>query len=119
MNVVLSLVNGRTIGSGENKEEHLEDMNPSPMSWHKNCKTTFGIANNNGKGTNISVFDRSATTEERLVEQCGDFRASGMDDVVGRHGTNGTVFTVVVFESVQKKRRRHSCEFMFTIRRTR
>ena len=59
MNVVLSLVNGRTIGSGENKEEYLEDMNPSPMSWHKNCKTTFGIANNNGKGTNISVFDRS------------------------------------------------------------
>ena len=30
MNVVLSLVNGRTICSGENKEEYLEDMNPSP-----------------------------------------------------------------------------------------
>ena len=35
-----------------------------------------------------------------------------MDDEVGRHGTNGTVFTVVVFENVQKMRRRHSCEFM-------
>ena len=49
--------NGRYTADEEETEEDL--VNPSPLSWHKNCKTTFGIASNSEKGTKISVFDLS------------------------------------------------------------
>lgn len=67
LKVVASLANGgRGLGgSGGEDDEEEEDnslesaMRPSPLSWHANCKTTFGIAHNDRKGTKISVFDRS------------------------------------------------------------
>ena len=58
--------NGRYDADEEETEEDL--VNPSPLSWHKNCKTTFGIANNSEKGTKISVFDRRRSVME-ILEQ--------------------------------------------------
>ena len=58
--------NGRYTADEEETEEDL--VNPSPLSWHKNCKTTFGIASNSEKGTKISVFDRRRSVME-ILEQ--------------------------------------------------
>ena len=92
--------NGRYDADEEETEEDL--VNPSPLSWHKNCKTTFGIANNSEKGTKISVFDRRRSVME-ILEQMSS--------------SGGTVpsapFSSVGVESDQEKRRCCAREFTF------
>jgi len=87
LKVVASLANGGRVLDGSNGEDDDEDnslestMRPSPLSWHANCKTTFGIAHNDRKGTKISVFDRSGK---------GSSSSSSIFEVLGEIGQPAT-----------------------------
>jgi len=61
-------------------------MRPSPLSWHANCKTTFGIAHNDRKGTKISVFDRSG----KGSSSSSSSSSSSIFEVLGEMGQPAT-----------------------------
>jgi len=94
LKVVASLANGgRGLGgSGGEDDDEEEDnslesaMRPSPLSWHANCKTTFGIAHNDRKGTKISVFDRSG----KGSSSSSSSSSSSIFEVLGEMGQPAT-----------------------------